>query len=157
VQSPAARARALPAAANDIGAGLLSSSDMIHRSPTPTTSGFERRRMDLHGVTLIESTYTPAMKIGTHAHDRPVAVLVLEGTVTTMGRSTLTRGPNPVRTVLAGEKPSNSYGAEGARCFLVEIRPELRDLLGRHVELLEQPLPSGASGAADVFRRMYEE
>jgi AraC-like DNA-binding protein len=130
---------------------------MINRSPTPTTFGSERRRLDLHGVTLIESTYTPAMKIGTHAHDRPVVVLVLEGTVTTTGTSTFTHGPNAVRTVPAGEKHSNSYGSKGARCFLVEIRPELREHLGRHVELLEQPLPSGAVGAADVFRRMYEE
>ena len=126
---------------------------------TPITFGATQRRRDVAGLTLLESVYRPHLRIGTHAHERPVCVLVLEGSCTTTSPArTLTSGPNALRLVPAGEAHSNSYGPAGARCFLVEITPDLRTQVGDFATLLERPLPrSAAPRAGSVVRRMYQE
>jgi len=128
-------------------------------APTPLTFGFTQRRRDLAGLTLVESVYEPHRYIATHAHERPVCVLVLEGSSsTTSATRTVTSGPNALRIVPAGVAHSNCYGPIGARCFLVEIRPELRGQVGDYLSLLERPLSQRAeSRAGQVLRRMYQE
>jgi len=128
-------------------------------APTPLTFGVTQRRRDLNGLTLVESVYEPHRRIDTHAHERPVCVLVLEGSSsTTSAACTVTSGPNALRLVPAGVAHSNTYGPAGARCFLVEIGPELRAQVGHYATLLERPLPKGAEPRAGrALRRMYQE
>jgi len=132
---------------------------MMRHRHTPTTFGLECRRRDYPGMTLIESAYRPALRIAPHAHELPVCVLVLQGTVTTTSmRGTLTGGPRSARTVLPREMHSNRYGADGARCMLLEVKPELKHRVGDHIAVLETPLPrASADRAADILRRMYDE
>jgi len=135
----------------------MRSSDQGH-AMAPTTYGFAHRRRELPGVTLIESIYEPNMEIGTHAHELPISVFVVRGMVTTRSASgTLRWGPDTVRTVPAGERHSNTYGADGACCFLVAIKPEFQVQVGPYGELLERPLQADLPGVAVLFRRMYEE
>lgn len=132
----------------------------MHSGPSaPITFGTPRRDLDLRGVRLVESAYRPNLQIGPHSHDLPILVLVLDGTVSTRGSDAMaTAGRDSVRAVRPGDVHSNSYGSQGARCFLVEVKPAMARQLGEYAGVIQAPLPDASqSRAALLLRQMYVE
>src|SRR5687768_13400855 len=76
------------------------------------------------GFALIETTYTPGLKLSRRSHERPCFCLVLQGNFTeAYGRRTRDCKPSTLIFRPPDEAHLNNFRNAGGRCFNIEIEP----------------------------------
>jgi AraC family transcriptional regulator len=100
----------------------------------PATLGTRLSQLTVNGFTLTETSHPAGRHLPRHCHRCANFVVVLQGNFTeTCAGHTFACGPQNVLLKPAGEPHADVYGAQGARCLVIDI--EEQRLLG-----LPQPL-----------------
>jgi AraC family transcriptional regulator len=124
----------------------------------PVTQGAVVAVREIGDLRLTETTHPPALRLPRHAHARPAATLVLEGSFTErLANASFVCGPASVLVKPGGEPHADRYGPRGARCLIVEW------LAGWEAGRLSRPdlfdraalLPAAAGG--DLVARLHDE
>jgi AraC family transcriptional regulator len=73
-------------------------------------------------IRVVETSHAPRLRLPSHVHEKPCITVVLGGDLEErFGRTAYTCGPLDVLLKPAGAEHSNSYGANGANCMLIEL------------------------------------
>ncbi|MGH7579067.1 MAG: helix-turn-helix domain-containing protein [Gemmatimonadales bacterium] len=100
-------------------------------------------------VTLAEGRYAGHARLPAHAHQSPYFCLVLEGWFEeSWGSRRETCGPGTLVFHLAHEVHADRFGAEGARCFNLELAPGLAERLAEERALPPARLTTGPGRSA---------
>ncbi|MCI0416483.1 AraC family transcriptional regulator [bacterium] len=77
------------------------------------------------GLTLIEATYTPQVKLPRHWHPRSSFCLILKGGyIESYGKLRLECRPSHLKFQPGGESHSDDYGIQEGRSFIIELNQE---------------------------------
>jgi AraC family transcriptional regulator len=120
----------------------------------PTTLGHVVEVREIGDFRLTETTHAPSLRLPRHAHARPAATLVLEGSFAEeFSDASFACSPASVLVKPAGEPHADRYGPGGARCLIVEWQVDWED--GRFSSPAGAALlPAAAAGDLAVrFRR----
>lgn len=91
---------------------------------SPVTLGKQVKQMDAGAFALTEAVYPPKLQLPRHAHSCATISFILKGSCTeTVGNSAHECGPFGPILKPPGAVHSNRYGRAGARCLLIEIKP----------------------------------
>jgi len=130
----------------------------VNANATGLTLGTALDRVEAGIFTVTRSAYSPGQVLRAHTHELAVTTILLRGGVTERadGRSfECTRDRFLVRP--AGVVHENRYGATGAECMLVAVRPEwvASDRVARDV--FRAPAIAPAPAPLMIARRMRRE
>ena len=130
----------------------------MNATATGLTLGTSLERVEAGMFTVTRSAYTPGQFLRAHTHDLACATIVLRGGVTERvdgRRFECTRDRFLVRP--ASVVHENRYGATGAECVLVAVRPEwlARDHVMRDV--FRAPAIAPAPAPLMIARRIRRE
>jgi AraC family transcriptional regulator len=111
---------------------------MTHKF-SPVTLGEQLKQFDAGAFALTEAVYPPSFTLPRHAHGCATISFVLRGSCTeVVGNSMHECVPyNPILKP-AGAVHSNRYGRAGAKCLLIEIKPEGLEMIGLFSSILDR-------------------
>lgn len=99
-----------------------------------------QRSTSFEAVVLSEIVYPGGFKLDWHSHELAAFVLTLRGSSTeTFAHACFDQTEKGVIARPAGERHSDIYGEQGARCFLIEMKPGWIDGLPQLRTILSRP------------------
>jgi AraC family transcriptional regulator len=121
------------------------------------TAGEVTDRRDFLNVKLREAVYPRGLALGRHMHANAYLSYIIDGRYTEIyqGNSAMCEAGS-LRFLPAEEIHSNVY-EEGARCLLIELKPETLDRIREQIHVLDRPGEIASPQAAMLARRLYAE
>ncbi|MEO8452606.1 MAG: AraC family transcriptional regulator [Gemmatimonadota bacterium] len=122
--------------------------------------GSKVRAVSLHNLVVTEARYDPDLALPSHAHERATFCIVLGGGLTErLGRETHPLSRFDLMFKPADVDHSDTYGAGGAHCLVVELVPRWLTQLSEHGRIVDAPVHFPAAKldhlAADLYREFY--
>jgi AraC family transcriptional regulator len=131
---------------------------MVEKLPPGSFFGRMLSRQVLAGIIVLESAYTPNLRIPPHEHAEAFFDFVLDGgcSETNDGR-TRDRQPLTLAFHPAGEVHSSCWHGSEPRCLHIEIAPLLLSRVRQYSPVLDRPayFPEGTAGL--LATRLYNE
>jgi AraC family transcriptional regulator len=131
---------------------------MVRKLPSGSFFGQIRSRRTVAGITIVESAYSPELRIPPHQHAEAFFDLVLDGACSEVvqgrprQRERLTLGFHP-----AGEVHSSCWYGPQARCLAIEVPPTLIDRVRHYSPILDHSVSFPAGPPRLLATRLYDE
>ena len=117
-----------------------------------------RRSERLDGLVLSEIDYSPSSRIGWHRHELAGLALTVRGTsIETFTSGEFGRLERGLLVRPAGEQHCDSFGEQGAGCFLIEVGPEWLKAVPQLAAILGTPRFHDRGTIPRLARRAYRE
>ncbi|MDQ3173827.1 MAG: hypothetical protein M3Q91_08980 [Acidobacteriota bacterium] len=128
-----------PKEERDINCWTLGAAIMMKPSYSPITLGEEVKQFNAGAFSLTEAVYPPALRLPRHAHASATISFVLKGSCTEIvGKATHECSLYAPILKPPGEAHSNQYGRTGAKCMLIEIKPEGLEMIRTFSRVLDR-------------------
>jgi AraC family transcriptional regulator len=122
------------------------------------TYGEHVRHLEVEGLTLTECLRPPGLVIPSHAHEYTNISLVIKGTfMETVGRTPHECSPSSLIIRPAGESHSNHYSQTGARCLIIEVKPQRLEMLRQVSSILDHASHLKGGPLPILMKRLYRE
>jgi AraC family transcriptional regulator len=122
------------------------------------TFGEQLRKVEVEDFVLTETFHPPGMILPRHDHECANIVLTMKGSFReTLGARPQECGPSSILVKPAGESHANHYGPEGARCFIIELKPSRLELLCDSSKLFETPAHIRGGILSALAMKTYKE
>lgn len=106
----------------------------------PFSLGQTRRKVELNGLIVTDTTHSPNQKLSRHRHELANVLFVLKGAFNeTIDGKTQTCGPLSLFIRPRGELHSNEYDTTGTRCLILGLEPDWHESLIKRPGLLDRP------------------
>lgn len=127
-------------------------------SYSPVTLGERVKHFDAGAFALTEAAYPPKLQLPRHAHSSPTISFILDGSCTEFVGKTA-HECRPYRPVLkpAGETHSNRYGRSGAKCVLIEIKPDGLEMIRAFSRILDHVSYVQEASFYGLAKRIHRE
>jgi AraC family transcriptional regulator len=131
---------------------------MMKTNYSPITLGDEIKQFNAGAFALTEAVYPQAFALPRHAHGYATISCVLKGSCTEIvGHSAYECGPNSVILKPAGEVHSNQYGRAGAKCLLIAVKPQGREMIRMFSRILDYTVHVQRGTLSVLAMRVYRE
>lgn len=125
---------------------------------SPATLGRQLKSLEAGEFILTEAANLPLASLPAHAHALACITFVLKGACIEMiGTHTYECGPLSAIIKPAGEVHSNRYGSAGARCLIVEVKPERLQAVRSFSPTLDRTAHLRDGSFAAFAVRLYRE
>ena len=125
---------------------------------SPITLGQQIKSIEVEDFVLTETKHPPSLVIPRHAHEHASLSFVLKGSfVETLDRSPRECLPYNLVIKSAGEIHSDRYGQSGARCLIIEIKPEGLERVRSISKVLDRSSLVQSDPLALLAMRVYSE
>jgi AraC family transcriptional regulator len=125
---------------------------------SPVTLGERVKQFDAGVFALTEAVYPPALALPRHVHECATISVVLRGFCTeTVRNSAHECGPYGLILKPAGEVHANKYGRAGAKCLLIEVKPEGLEMIRAFSGILDQVVHARGGSLSVLATRIYRE
>lgn len=123
------------------------------------SSPHEIRRSESVGtLVLSEVLYPPGFKLAWHSHEMAAFALTLQGSSTeAFAGNRFERTESGIVLRPAGERHSDTFGAQGAKCFLIEFRPSWNNEIPQFGQTLHRPSLHPPGAITRLAQRAYAE
>jgi AraC family transcriptional regulator len=124
----------------------------------PFSSGVTRRKVELNGLILTDTTHSPNQKLPRHRHELANVLFLLKGSFneTISGRTqTCRRLSLFIRP--PGELHSNEYDSTGTRCLIIGLESKWRALMIPLSDVLDRPSLNRSANIAGLGLKLRRE
>lgn len=125
---------------------------------SPVTLGKRVKQFDAGAFALTEAVYHPAFELPRHAHAAATISFVIKGSCTEIvGKSAFECSPYGPILKPPGEEHSNQYGRTGAKCLLIEIRPDGLEMIRTFSPILDHVFHAHEGSYYGLAMRIHKE
>lgn len=131
---------------------------MVNQQFSPITLGARLKTAKVPGFVLTETTHQPNQQLSRHHHELNNIAFVLSGSFTeVLDRRSIECQPQSLLIKPAGEAHANTYGRQGMRCLLIEVRQRQLELLDSWSHALNQVSHVRGGSLSMLGMRIYQE
>jgi AraC family transcriptional regulator len=146
----------------EIGPDLIAKSDLTGKATIERAPGMffgrTQGRLEVAGLSFVESMYAPGLDIPVHHHAHAFFYLVLEGRCEEVGgQKTSTCGPSTLVFHPVGESHANRWPGSGGRALHIEISRARADKIREYAPIPEKRAEFRGGAAPWLAMRLYRE
>jgi AraC family transcriptional regulator len=124
----------------------------------PFSMGETRRKVELNGLIVTETTHSPNQQLPRHRHELANLLFVLRGSFNeTINGRTETCGRLSLFIRPASEPHSNLYDSTATQCLIIGFEPAWRDSLGTLSRVLDSPSRNQSASIAALGLKLRRE